>query len=87
MARTKPADSIVEAIAASCNTRPGFAPWWERVTPEQAATLEVIWKAWLAGRFGPRKLTAAKAISRTVADIGVVIGHQGVLRWLDRTTS
>ena len=87
MAKPRQADSIVEAIAAQCHTRPGFAPWWERVTPDQAAILEVVWKEWLAGRFGPRKLTAAKAISRAIAEIGVVIGHQGVMRWLDRTTS
>jgi hypothetical protein len=86
MAKTRPADSIVEEIAAGCNRRPGFAPWWERVTPEQEETLGVIWAAWLAGRFGQRKLTAAKAISKAIADIGVAIGYQGVLRWLDRTT-
>jgi hypothetical protein len=85
MAKQKPADDIVDMIAASIDPRSGFRPWWERVDADQAAMLEVIWLAWKAGTFGTKRLTAAKAISKAIAGRGISIGPQGVLRWLDRT--
>lgn len=80
------AESIVDAIAAKATTRTGFPSWWERLTPEQEATMAVVWKAWKAGRFGAKKQSAAKAIASTIADIGITINFQGVLRWLNRET-
>jgi hypothetical protein len=82
----KAAESIVDAIAAKATSRTGLPPWWERLTPEQDATMAVVWKAWEAGRFGHKKQSAAKAIAAVIADIGVTINYQGVIRWLSRTT-
>jgi hypothetical protein len=82
----KAAESIVDAIAGKVNGRTGLPSWWERLTPEQEATMALVWKAWEAGRFGHKKQAAAKAIAATIADIGITINYQGVLRWLNRTT-
>lgn len=60
----------------------GCRPWWQKVTPEQAATLDEVLAAWKAGTFGPRKRTAARAISRALADLDISIGVQGVENWL-----
>jgi hypothetical protein len=48
--------------------------------------MAVVWTAWKAGRFGHKKQSAAKAIAAVIADIGITINYQGVLRWLNRTT-
>jgi hypothetical protein len=82
----KAAESIVDAIAAKATSRTGFPSWWERLTPEQEVTMAVVWTAWKAGRFGHKKQSAAKAIAAVIADIGITINYQGVLRWLNRTT-
>jgi hypothetical protein len=82
----KAAESIVDAIAGKVNARTGLPSWWERLTPEQNATMAVVWKAWEAGRFGHKKQSAAKAIAAAIADIGITINYQGVIRWLNRTT-
>jgi hypothetical protein len=82
----KAAASIVDAIAGKVNGRTGLPSWWERLTPEQTATMDLVWKAWEAGRFGHKKQSAAKAISAAISDIGININFQGVIRWLNRTT-
>ena len=83
---TRKTESIVDAIAAKATARTGFAPWWERLTPEQEATMAVVWQAWKAGRFGHKKQSAAKAIAATISEIGITINFQGVIRWLNRET-
>lgn len=62
----------------------GTPPWWHRVTPEQMVEMNAILAAWRAGDLGPRRRTAARAISRGLATIGISIGEQGVDKWLQQ---
>jgi hypothetical protein len=63
----------------------GVRPWWQRVTPKQAAMLEEILAAWKSGALGSRRRTAARAIATGLASEGISIGEQGVETWLRRS--
>jgi hypothetical protein len=69
-------------IAAMIPRQSGTRPWHERVPPDVAAELPGILDAWLSGKFGRQRRTAARAIARWLCDKGVTIGPQGVETWL-----
>lgn len=73
-------DEVLNNIA-----RPRPLAWHERVAPEHAETLRDIREAWASGRLGNKKITAARAISKTLNDRGIAkVGPQGVIAWLER---
>jgi hypothetical protein len=78
------ATSIVDQIAAAIPESQSGKPWWFRITPEQREFVAPVMAAWKAGRFGTRKMPAARAISKTLTEHGIKIGAQGVLAWLNR---
>jgi hypothetical protein len=45
--------------------------------------IDAIHSAWHAGTFGTKKITAARTISATLREFGIVIGEQGVIAWLE----
>lgn len=76
--------SAVNEIASLIPPRTGVRPWWERVDGKVAEALPGILEAWRAGQFGPRRRTAARAISAWLVRQGVEIREQGVDLWLRR---
>ncbi|NBW14549.1 MAG: hypothetical protein EBR82_41775 [Caulobacteraceae bacterium] len=78
------APSIIDQIAASIPDSQSGKPWWLRLTEDQREFVAPILAAWRAGRFGTRKITAARAIAKTLTEHGITIGAQGVLAWLQR---
>jgi hypothetical protein len=79
---TQASDIVAEIARAIPSGRPGSKPWWERTAPEHEDTLAAIHSAWHAGEFGPRRITAARVIAKTLNDMGIEIGEQGVIAWL-----
>jgi hypothetical protein len=80
-------DDVIEEIAAAIPAgTQGTPPWYTRVPPEQAETVRAIHEAWHQGRFGTRRITAARAISQKLNTLGITIGEQGVISWLKLTT-
>lgn len=82
--KTKARDLVAEIAAAIPPARPGSRPWWERAAERHAETLDAIHAAWHRGEFGARKITAARVISRALAELGITIGEQGVVSWLEQ---
>ena len=80
---TKSRDIVAEIAAAIPQKRPGSRAWWERAPAEHAETLTAIHAAWHRGELGSRKITAARVICRALADMGITIGEQGVIAWLE----
>lgn len=76
-------DIVAEIAAAIPAVPPGNRPWWQRAAPEHAETLAAIHAAWHAGAFGSRKITAARVIASRLGGLGIRIGEQGVMNWLD----
>lgn len=76
--------SLVDEIVAAIPENQSGKPWWQRLTPEKRAMVAPILAAWKAGKFGTRRMTAARAISKTLTEHGIKIGAQGVLAWLQR---
>jgi len=62
--------------------RTGSLAWHERCPADVLGELEEIRDAWRAGEIESPKATLARAISRTLADLGIAVGPQGVIRWL-----
>ena len=82
--KTKTRDLVAEIAAAIPPARPGSRPWWERAAEQHRETLAAIHAAWHRGEFGSRKVTAARVISRALAELGIRIGEQGVIAWLEQ---
>ena len=79
----KTCDIVSKIAAAIPPARPGNnLPWWERVPPKHAATVDAIHAAWHRGEFGSRKITAARIIATALGELGITIGEQGVIKWL-----
>jgi hypothetical protein len=79
-----PKVSIVDEIAAAIPESQSGRPWWLRLTAEQQDFIKPILVAWKAGKFGSRRIAAARAISATLGRHGISIGPQGVQNWLQR---
>jgi hypothetical protein len=79
----KTRDIVAEIAAAVPRRQHGTPPWYERVSVEHHETLAAIHAAWHAGAFGVKKITAARTISAKLRELGVTIGEQGVMAWLD----
>ena len=78
------AANVVDEVLGNL-AKPKPLAWHERVAPEHAATLCEIREAWASGRLGTKKITAARAIAKTLNDRGIAkVGPQGVIAWLDR---
>lgn len=78
------AASVVDEVLGNL-AKPKPLAWHERIAPEHAATLRDIREAWASGRLGNKKITAARAISKTLTDRGIArVGPQGVIAWLER---
>jgi hypothetical protein len=75
---------IVDEVAALIAAKRGNLPWWERLTPKQAATVAAVLDGWKKGRLGKARKTAARAISKIFEKHGISIGMSGVINWLDR---
>lgn len=74
-------DKIVGMIPTR---RQGHMAWHERVDAKTLAELEDLRASWRAGEIESPKLTLAKAISTVVRELGVDVGPQGVVAWLDK---
>jgi hypothetical protein len=79
----KTRDIVAEIAAAVPRNAHGSRPWHERVPSEHRETLDAIHAAWHAGAFGAKKITAARTISQKLRELGITIGEQGVMAWLD----
>lgn len=79
-------ENLVDLVASRIDRSPHVKAWWMRLTDEQRQQIEPLRTAWREGRFGRRKITAARAISATLQEIGIPIGPQGVQNWLRETT-
>jgi hypothetical protein len=88
MAKATDADKLAEEIVAMMPPSNRSRPWWEKVDPKHAATLDLIFTGWLDGRYGPSKSRAAKGISAFLHSKGIAtVGQQGVSAWLNARTS
>lgn len=76
--------SIVDEIAAAIPEGSTSKPWWERLDNEKKKFITPILEGWRAGKFGHRRITAARVISEHLAKNGITIGQQGVQSWLTR---
>ena len=78
---------LLQAVRANLTTRrPGFRPWYERLSPEHLAELEELRAEWRAGRLGSQlKPVAAEVVTYLHANQISDIGIQGVLKWLGQT--
>lgn len=79
------ANDIIERVASRVDKTPHAKPWWQRLTPEQAEQVLPLREAYLRGEFGKREITACRAISETLVELGISIGPQGVRNWLRKT--
>jgi hypothetical protein len=79
-----PADIVAEIAAAVPQSNHGSRPWYERAAEEHGELLDAIHAAWRAGGFGTRRITAARTIAAKLQSLGIQIGEQGVLNWLDK---
>jgi hypothetical protein len=79
----KTRDIVAEIASAVPRNKHGSKPWHTRVPEEHRETLAAIHAAWHAGAFGAKKITAARTISQKLRDLGITIGEQGVMAWLD----
>lgn len=76
-----PIDQIAKSIA--CHRR--NKRWCDHLTGEHAATVARIREAWLAGRLGTKRRTAAREISAYLKSAGIAdVGVQGIDQWLQR---
>jgi hypothetical protein len=80
----KAADIVAEIAAAVPRDNHGLRPWYERAAPEHGELLDAIYDAWHTGGFGTRRITAARTIAAKLQSLGIQIGEQGVLNWLDK---
>lgn len=81
---TRPAGPI-ESIAAAIAKRGQPRRWHHDLSDEHAALVASIREAWLSGRLGTKKNTAAREISAYLKAAGIAdIGAQGITEWLDR---
>ena len=76
--------TIVDEIAAAIPDGSTSKPWWERLDADQKKFITPILEGWRSGKFGTRRITAARVISEHLAKNGITIGHQGVQAWLLR---
>jgi hypothetical protein len=78
------ADIVAEIAAAVPQKNHGSRPFYERFADEHGELLDAIHAAWRAGEFGARRVTAARTIAAKLQSLGIQIGEQGVLNWLDK---
>lgn len=59
--------------------------WDHQIADEHRETLVEIKAAYVAGKFGTKKATAARAIAQWINAQGISnVGRQGVLQWLEK---
>lgn len=73
-------DEVLERIP-----KKGFKPWNERIPPDLLAELEALRAAFWAGQMPTRttRTGLSYAISKSLQERGVDIGHSGVKKWLE----
>jgi len=76
--------SLVDAVRSSlAASKTGFRPWHERLTPEAAAEVDQLRRAWVAGELGTSMRPVAKLVSQYLAANNIcTVGVQGVVAWL-----
>ena len=79
----KASDIVAEIAAAVPRNQHGQLPWHVRAEAEHGEALAAIHAAWHEGAFGTKKITAARTISAKLKTLGITIGEQGVMNWLD----
>lgn len=77
--------SLLDEVKSGLSSRRGFSLWYETLDSGLRTELEAIKASWLAGHLTATKTTLAKRLSTVLKGRGIDIGHQGVLRWLERT--
>lgn len=81
MAKEKPASLLDDVLAKAVRNTPGFPPWYERLSPEAKAELEIVRAAYDPGKH--QKTVYAKAIIAAARERGwPICGPQGVINWL-----
>jgi hypothetical protein len=79
------ASDPIESIAAAIAARRQPKRWHDGLSREHAAVVEKIREAWLAGKLGSTRNTAAREISAYLKAEGIAdVGTQGILAWLQR---
>jgi hypothetical protein len=64
-------------------TRCGFAPWYERLSADDAATFAEIKRAFLAGELKATKNGVAAGVVVMLERRGINIKKLSVVRWLE----
>lgn len=76
-------NGVEELRAVLPSHRPGFLPWHEKLSPEDAETFGEIKRAFVAGEFQQPKNTVARGVCRMLQTRGIDIKKAAVLRWLE----
>jgi hypothetical protein len=79
----KAATALEELRAVLPTFRPGFLPWYEKLSPADAATFGEIKRAHAAGELQQPKNTVARGVCVMLQARGIDITKQSVVRWLD----
>lgn len=75
--------TILDELRACPKPRRGTPSWYEQIEDKSLRReLDDVRAAVRSGEITTPRLTLAKALSRSLAARGVVIGHQGIIRWL-----
>lgn len=80
------AEELIALVEQRVDRTPHVKAWWMRLSDEQKSQVEPLRDAYLSGRFGKREITACRAISAVLGELGIAIGPQGVKAWLKATT-
>jgi hypothetical protein len=78
-------EDLIKMVADRVDRTPHVKAWWMKLTDEQKAKIGPIRDAYHAGVFGKREITACRALSGVLAELGINIGPQGVKAWLKAT--
>lgn len=77
--------SVLDEVLVQLAASPPQLRWFHRVAPEHMDDIEELRRAWLDGRLGKKRRTAARAISKILQARGIAtVGVQGIEEWLAR---
>lgn len=77
--------SVLDEVVGELAERSIRKRWFNNVAPEHVETLQELREAWLAGRLGKARRTAARVISKILKARGIAtVGEQGIEEWLER---
>lgn len=85
MPSQKASPSLLDEVIEQVSSQRTAARWFHAVAPEHLPALAELRQAWLDGRLGAKRRTAARSIAKILNARGIAtIGEQGVEEWLER---